>query len=1101
MAGLAAQRRKRGLAASVLDIGMLYGIGYINRTEGADIYNNLRKQGYRAISEQDIHHMFIETIIAGNPRSGHVSQLTTGLQRFSISDKQPWHFNPKFSHHTLKSVEASESDAGATNESVKQQLRNTASADEAAETLRRCFAAQLEVMLQLAPNSINKDIPIIELGVDSLVAVEIRSWFLGEVEKDMPVLKVLGGSSLADRRFPGEHFEEIVLTSLVCDELAVEIYSDSACSDDVIAESSSESNDLIETLTSKAGSTGVATPLTMYSDDLVDEELPYLTDKLYQTTAKMSYGQARLWFPYLYLEDKTAYNCTTSYQLQGSLDVVRFENSIQSVIQRYQAFRTSFCTDASSGNPIQAVSSSSPFNLDRVSRADEGEDIRRETEKVAKHIYDLESGDVFIATLLTHNSELHTIVFGYHHIIIDAVSWQFFLQDVEKFYSSTITKLEPASKYTDFAVKQRRFMESGGAQDKRSHWRSEFADLPPTLPLFPFSKVNTRKNLVRYNIKEYLVFLDPQLVASVKQASSAAKTTTFHFYLAVLQVLLHRFLNIDDICIGIADANRTDPAFMQTVGFLLDSLPLRFKINQGEPFIDRLHNTRSQVYAALGNSGIPLDVILEDLNISTASDALPLFQVLVNYRMGALKQKTMGDLKLDFLAYEDAKHPFDFILSIDEDEGVGALSLSMQEYLYDQAGGDLFQQTYVHLLEAFSYNVNQRLDECALFDERQREPSLALSTGPKFANDWPETLSLRVDSMVELNPGTIAIKDSTGAAMTYSQMAERTDSIALQLHAAGASNGTRVALHCEPCADAICSLLAILRIGAVYVPLDVRNSNERLSTILNESNASIVITHSMTRSRTQKLKSYNSTMFDISSIETTNTTAVPNRSNASSPAFVMFTSGSTGKPKGIVLNHSNFLTHIMAATERMGIKKERVLQQSAFGYDASLAQIFYALANGGTLVVSSNRQEMSELAALILREEISLTLCAPSEYTVLFKFGESFLSRCNSWRIAMCGGEAFPSHLRSRFFDLRLPQLEVFNAYGKQIFRLSQNSVQNLLVTPQALPKSRLHPTLGRSTIETLSKIMTSEYPSASQWLTTPLISLTKMLSLHPLDG
>ena len=208
MAGLAAQRRKRGLAASVLDIGMLYGIGYINRVNGAEIYNNLRKQGYRPISEQDMHHMFIESILAGRPHSGQDPELITGLQRFGTSDKKPlhWHFNPLFSHHTFESGNLLEEETGLVTQSVKQQLRATSSVEQASEVLLRSFAASLELMLQLPPNGISKDVPIIELGVDSLVAVEIRTWFMKEVGKDVPVLQVLGGSTVANSRVTPYHF-------------------------------------------------------------------------------------------------------------------------------------------------------------------------------------------------------------------------------------------------------------------------------------------------------------------------------------------------------------------------------------------------------------------------------------------------------------------------------------------------------------------------------------------------------------------------------------------------------------------------------------------------------------------------------------------------------------------------------------------------------------------------------------------------------------------------------------------------------------------------------------------------------------------------------
>lgn len=203
MAGLAAQRRKNGLAASVLDIGMLYGIGYINRTDGAEIYNNLKNQGYTPISERDIHCMFIEAIEAGKPTSVANCQLTTGLQRFSLTDDHPlaWHFDPRFSHHTIFSQNSSEFDKSGSAQTVQDLIRESQSLESVTQTIRESFAAQLESMLRLEAGTVNTEKSIIDLGVDSLVAVEVRSWFLKEVGKDMPVLKVLGGASIAARKW------------------------------------------------------------------------------------------------------------------------------------------------------------------------------------------------------------------------------------------------------------------------------------------------------------------------------------------------------------------------------------------------------------------------------------------------------------------------------------------------------------------------------------------------------------------------------------------------------------------------------------------------------------------------------------------------------------------------------------------------------------------------------------------------------------------------------------------------------------------------------------------------------------------------------------
>ena len=573
-------------------------------------------------------------------------------------------------------------------------------------------------------------------------------------------------------------------------------------------------------------------------------------------------------------------------------------------------------------------------------------------------------------------------------------------------------------------------MENEGYSAQRAYWKKEFSNLPSPLPLFPFAKVSTRKLLTRYRTLDYVVFLDCALMEKIKRTSSNAKTTNFHFFLAVLQVLMQRFLGIDDLCIGVADAGRTDQAFLDTIGFLLDFLPLRFKIDKTQRFIDTLRNTRQKAYAALGNSGVPFDIILQDLNVLASPTALPLFQILVNYRMGALKQNTLGDVKLDFLAYEDAKHPFDLTLSIDEmEDGEGALSLSMQDYLYDREGGNLLLSTYVHLLKAFATDSFQRLDEASLFNQTAIDQAITLGTGPKVSFGWPETISLRVDSFVKQQPNAIAVKDLTGASMTYLQTFEKANAIAIALQKAGATAGSHVACYYEPTSDVICSLLAILRIGAVYIPLDVRNPSERVNAVIAESRADIILFHALTADRLASLDVVTARVLETSSLSSTKV-MVPNESIASAAAFILFTSGSTGKPKGITLTHSNFSTHISAATHSMQLDKETVLQQSALGFDASLAQIFYALANGGTLVMASNRGDMSDLAALMLREKVTFTLCVPSEYSVLLQYGSTYLTKCESWRVAMCGGEAFAANLRDKFRNIHLPNLEVFNAYG-----------------------------------------------------------------------
>ena len=823
------------------------------------------------------------------------------------------------------------------------------------------------------------------------------------------------------------------LQYLMCEEIAPDVLAAASAAAEI---GSGEIGPVADSSLSSASSTHsdspayISTPLTSASEGPSQPLPSKLTAALFEKTDEMSFGQSRIWLPYIYLEERSAYNCTTSYRLKGPLDIPRLEKSLELVTQRHQSFRTAFYTELSTGKAMQAVMPSSHFKLETISTANDSEDVTRTFQRIASHTFDLESGDTFIATLLTHGPQYHTIVFGYHHIIMDGVSWQLFLQDMEEFYSPMAPIVAQPSQYLQFSTKQRQLAEKGAHSAERTYWKKEFSDLPSALPLFPFAKASARKPLVRYTTLDSIVFLSSDLMAKIKKVTSNAKTTNFHFFLSVLQALMYRFLEVDDLCIGITDAGRTDQAFLETIGFLLNMLPLRFKLESNQSFLDTLRNTRKKAYSALGNSAVSFHNILQDLNVPASPTDLPLFQILVNYRMGSTKQNTIGDVRLDWLDYEDAKHPFDFTLSIDEmEDGKGALSLSMQDYLYDKEGSDLLLSTYIHLLDAFASDPSQGLDDVSLFDQTEIDRAITLGTGPNTSQAWPETLSLRLDALVKQQPDAIAVKDLTGTHMTYLQISAKANAIASALHNVGATAGSYVASYLEATADVICSMLAIMRLGAVYIPLDTRLPKERLKAIIAESGADTILFHAATADRLRSLEITNARVFDVSTASSTNT-GVPNKSKPTAPAFILFTSGSTGKPKGITLTNANFLTHIAAATESMQIGKEVVLQQSALGFDASLAQIFYALANGGTLIMASNRGDMSDLAALMQKEKVTFTLCVPSEYSVLLQYGSTALRECKSWRVAMCGGEAFAANLREKFRDINLPHLEIFNAYG-----------------------------------------------------------------------
>lgn len=1090
MTSLAAQRRKRRLAASVIDIGMILGIGYIAQS---GIYETtLRRYNYMSISESEFHQIFAEAILAGTPTSGQQSEIITGLHKLDTSAVEAvetfWYGNPRFSHYVVEEYGPIEKESTAVSEfSIKQQLANVISAEEAMVILQNGILTKLGRVMHMRADSIDRNLSLIELGVDSLMAVEIRSWFFKELTIDVSVLQILGGFSAGDlcsqafkklqavavKREEGTtsgtaanklteggvqqsqrapmvangtllHSKDSTNLSIVSDEVQRDSNKSSTIDDNEPAPilgthyggATSESSLNGDMIPSSCTSLTESLP-TQPSCEIQDKKQQQpgeaeFGDSAFVRVAKMSYAQARLWFLQVYLEDPTTYNVTLAYILKGPLKVKTLEGAFQKTIARHQALRTCFFTDPQTLQPMQGILCASPFRLSRKQLRDSAA-IRREFDEVRSHVYDLKRGRTMLGVILSGSGGTNFLILGFHHIVFDGFSANILIRDLINYYLSHEFPIIPRQ-YPDYSTKQRGLIDAGALQSAITFWRQQFPTLPPPVPLFPFAKVRSRKTLTTYDMYTSKRLIDATLVKNVKATSLKLKTTAFHFHLSVLQILLYRLLGEEDLCIGITDANRTDEEFLETIGFFVNLLPLRFRLAADQSFVEILSNTRDQVYSALSHSQVPFDLLLNELSVPRSTTHSPLFQILLNYKLGSTQDAWFGDCHAQLLDMEDARNPYDLTIEVEErTEGDCLLSFRAQKHLYAPEDLHMLMNSYAYLLETISGHGSVSVEACSLFEPREAKEALQIGSGPRVTWDWPSaTISNRVDEVIETSGERIAIRDDLNDAITYQQLGARTVAICSCLQKAGVTEGSFVAVLCEPSIDSICSLLAILRSGAIYVPLDLQNPLDRLNTIVHDCKPAVVVYHQVTAKVAESFAITGTPILNISSVSAVGDSYIPNKAKPDAVAFALYTSGSTGNPKGILIKHSSFQNQMASICNNYGLRHETVLQQSSLGFDVSLDQIFAALAHGGTLVVVSRqrRGDAIELAKLMLVEKVTYTYATPSEYSALIRVGAEYLKQNLGWRIAFCGGEALPNKLVRNFQDLDLPHLRLLNRYG-----------------------------------------------------------------------
>lgn len=1040
-----------------------------------------------------------------------------------------------------------------------------------------CFSTKLRLILQISDPSIDNDAPLVELGVDSLVAVEVRSWFLKEVKVDIPVLKVVGGASPAElcqqalSKLPEEMLGNIggeqqlakpvetksqpappsqpetkrseslspsetsstsadagtpdesspPSTQMSSKSVSQEDLSDQgklrstspssvAAAANQLADSAKpnsssqppqqatpspqpiesgkesttttslqkEAHPILSNESAKQSATtspptsttekqpteptkqsnAASQPKSMTTNQVTKNAKQNTSSrpntKATKTTQparkilkseQISFGQSRFWFLRLLLDDQTTPNVAFYYHVAGNLRISDMERALRVVTTRHEALRTCFVGDENQADKAyQKVMSSSPLRLEHK-KIQSVEDVQIEYNELQRHVFDIESGEMVRLVLLSLSPTSHYLLFNYHHIVMDGVSFQVFLTDLEKAYNGESLG-KPPRQFPDFSATQRKAFEDGEMDDELKYWKGIFpvGEELPVLPLLPMSKVSSRVAMKENHVHQIPYRLEAGLAARVKSASKANRSTPFHFYLAAFKAMLFCFTDAQDLTIGIADANRNHGDVQNSIGFFLNLLTLRFKRQPDQKFADAVVEARNTTYAALGNSRLPFDVLLNELNVARSSTHSPFFQAFFDYRQGAQEKHPFGNTQFEFQEIHPGRTSYDITLDVTDNATDALIMFRGQKGLYDLTATNLLMETYVSFVDILSRDASLQLKDTPLFGEKQLSKAVEVGRGPQWKSEWPGTLPHRIDQVAQENEDKIALMDGNDGNFTYSQMLGRIEAIAETLQNAGVGAGSRVLVYQQAASDWICSMLAIMRLGGIYVPLDLRNPMPRLSTVAVDCEPTAVLVDKTTVADASQLNVPKAKIVDVNTVAFKASTRIANSANPDSPAAILYTSGSTGTPKGIMVTHQGLRNEIEGYTKRWKLGPERTLQQSAYTFNHSSDQIYTGLTNGGMVytVPWSQRGDPLSITKIVQEQGITYTKATPAEYSLWMQYGGDSLRRAHQWRCAFGGGEPLSSTVTSEFADLGLEQLHVFNSYGPTEISISSTKME-----------------------------------------------------------
>ncbi|KAH6627325.1 hypothetical protein F5144DRAFT_494218 [Chaetomium tenue] len=1023
MTSLAAQRRRRGLAASVIHLGAVVGVGYITRELTPEKQRALYQAGYSFLSEPDFHEIFAEGVLASPPDSGDAFEISTGLRLENTVKDSPakWARNPMF-HHL---VTGSDKHAVFATDGIINKLQTILGFDEE------------KLILELSPD---------ELGIDSLVALDIQSWFRTELDVEIPILKLLNAPSVREIILVAQNLSLETSTTLITEPSAM---------DQELSELSSPSGPPTSVPSSNTATTPPSPTMTPKTDnqnrEFQDAPEPFDTSLegkgsqlengrvMFERTVPLSFAQSRFWFLQSFAEDPSTFNITSVVQLQGRIDIERLTNAVQIVGQRHEALRTAFYTDKVTKDHMQGILPTMVPHLETAAIQTERQ-LEEIVQEFERHVYDVSKGETLRIALLSFSETAHRLIFGYHHIILDGIGFQIFFSDLEKAFSGALnTASSDVLQYPDYSLRQIQQYRNGSWSQEIDYWKQQFATIPEPLPPLFVSHRHTRLFTPSFRTYSVRTRLDEVLQSQILQICRHFKVKPFHFFAAVFAVLLARYTNTfaKDLCIGVADGNRKDLDTTRSLGLFLNLLPLRFRQTPDVSFAKALLNARKTIENAYTNSRVPFDVLLGELDIPRSVTHTPLFQTFLNYRQNIQETTTFCGCEVQGELVSGGRNAYDVSLDIVDSNDRGSLiTVAVNADLYDSDGAAAVQNSYLNLLQAFAHNPAARICWPPLHTEKDVKLGISQGHGPEVDSRWPPTVVDRIDDMIKAHTNKVALTDGAGESLTYADMVRKVHSIASELAARGVQKGSRVGIFQVPGTAWVCSLLAVLRTGAACVPLDLNVGIGRLSLLLQDCIPQVVLVDGSTFGQSGLVWNSKALILEVSTLSNLqhpNDTLVPNQAKAHDEAIITYTSGSTGLPKGVVIRHHSYQNFFEFTLPRWGVTEGEltVLQQSAYSFDISILQIFASLCYGGTLVIPdvTKRRDPTALCDLVASQGVTMTFATPTEYLSWAKHGTEQL-RDSQWRCAMTGGEPLTNSLLGVFKSLAKADLQLINCYG-----------------------------------------------------------------------
>ena len=745
----------------------------------------------------------------------------------------------------------------------------------------------------------------------------------------------------------------------------------------------------------------------------------------------LSFSQQGLWFYNQLVRDEPVYNIPTVFRIGGPLDIHALEKSLGRIIERHEALRTRFSDE--SGNPGQRVASSFQFRLLQLDLPGANEaELQAAIANESAKPFDLRRDLLLRGTLIRVAPEEHVLVLMTHHIAADGWSISILVKELSACYHALSRQAECQLpelpiQYVDFAVWQRDLASTAHWKSDLEYWVKKLS-APTERLLWPSSQPRQPDSLKSTAGRSLVQYPAPNLMERIETLARAEKTTPFVVLLAVLNVLLHRSTNATSIWIASPVLGRNQTETEPLMGCFANRVLFHSEVDPSMPFRSFLSSVKEEVISTLAHQDVPFELVLENLPKENPFRERNAIQVMFGF-----EQFGLHDLKLEGALTESIPVPLETakwdlsLFTIRKADGVHN-RWEFNSSLFDAATAERMAGHFNVLLESMLRSPDEPIGTLPTLTSAEIEQ---LNRWNQTTTPYPGHACIHelFEGQARAHPERACLESGNGR-LSYAAVNQRANRLARTLKECGSHRGALVGVCLERGPEMIISLLAILKSGAAYVPLDPEYPQERLGLMIADTRAPIIITQSKFDSLFRALSVKRICLDQMEGASQPAVESGQDQSISSSsddPAYVIYTSGSTGQPKGAVVTHRNVVRLVKGASYAEFGSEEVFLQAAPISFDAATFEIWGPLLNGGRLaLMPPGNFSLEELAAAIRQHNISTLWLTSGLFQVMV---EEQLGALAPLRQLLAGGDVLPPLHVEKFLAAH-PHCRLINGYG-----------------------------------------------------------------------